>query len=102
MLTLTPFARFENWRISWEGSTFCEKVGKRLESGAIDLPQACEGCTSETKVKLLIERGAFFANCAVGAPTGKRTDGRAERRDEGAPTAHCEKAATVEICKRKQ
>ena len=65
LLTLTPFARFENWRISWEGSTFCEKVGKRLESGAIDMPQVCEGCTSETKVKLLAERGAFFANCAV-------------------------------------
>ena len=58
------------------------------------MPQVCEGCTSETKVKLLAERGAFFANCAVGAPTGKRTFGGTERREEGAPTAHCEKAAT--------
>ena len=74
LLTLTLFARFENWRISLEGSTCCEKVGKRLESGAIDMPQVCEGCTSETKVKLLAERGAFFANCAVGAPIGERTD----------------------------
>ena len=97
MLTLTPFARFQNWRISWEGSSVCGKVGKRLESGAVDMPQVCEGCTSETKVKLLVERGVFFANSAVGAPAGKRTDGRAERRDEGAPTAHCEKAVTVEI-----
>ena len=72
LLTLTPFARFENWRISWEGSTFCEKVGKRLESGAIDMPQVCEGCTSETKVKLLAERGAFLEHCAVGAPTLNR------------------------------
>ena len=61
MLTLTPFARFENWRISWEGSTFCGKVGKRLESGAIDMPQVCEGCTAKTKPKLLAKRGAFFA-----------------------------------------
>ena len=101
LLTLTPFARFENWRISWEGSTFCEKVGKRLESGAIDMPQVCEGCTSETKKKLLVERVAFFANWAVGVPTGKRTDGGTERREEEAPTAQCEKAATVEICNRK-
>ena len=72
-------------------------MSKRLESGAIDIPQVCEGCTSETKVKLLVERGAFSANCAVGAPIGKRTFGGTERREEGAPTAHCEKAATVEI-----
>ena len=35
---------------------------------AIDLPQVCEGCTSETKVKLLAKRGALFPQWAVGAP----------------------------------
>ena len=91
MLTLTPFARFENWRISWEGSTFCGKVGKRLESGAIDMPQVCEGCTAKTKVKLLAERGAFFEHCAVGAPTGERTDGKpsAEKRSSNGPLEEC-------------
>ena len=67
-LTLTPFARFQNWRISWEGSKFCGKVGKRIESGAIEVPRVREGCTAKTKVKLLAERGAFFVNWAVGAP----------------------------------
>ena len=67
-LTLTPFARFQNWRISWEGSKFGGKVGQRLESGAIEVPQVCEGCAAETKVKLLGERGAFVLNWAVGAP----------------------------------
>ena len=37
-LTLTPFARFENWRFSKEGLIFCGKVDKRLESGGIDVP----------------------------------------------------------------
>ena len=69
-------------------------MSKRHESGGHDMPEVCEGCTPKTKVKLLAERGAFFANCAVGAPTGKRTFGGTERREEGAPTAHCEKAAT--------
>ena len=60
MLTLTPFARFENWRMSWEGSKFGGKVGKRLESGGNDMPEVCEGCTPQTKVKLLTKRGAFL------------------------------------------
>ena len=68
MLTLMLFARFEHWRISWEGSTFSGKVGKPLESGAIDVPQVCEGCTSETKVKLLAKRGALFPQWADGVP----------------------------------
>ena len=68
MLTLMLFARFENLRISWEGSDFIGKVGKQLESGAIDMQQVCEGCTSETKVKLLAKRGALFPQWAVGAP----------------------------------
>ena len=70
LLTLTPFARFANWRMSWEGSKFGGKVGKRLESGAIEVPQACEGCTAETKVKLLAERGAFFVNGTFGGQRG--------------------------------
>ena len=45
------------------------------------MPQVCEGCTSETKVKLLVKRDTFFAKSAVGAPTGERTDGGAERRE---------------------
>ena len=41
------------------------KVGKRLESGAHDMPQVREGCTAKTKVKLLAKRGAFFGEWLV-------------------------------------
>ena len=62
-------------------------MNKRLERGAIDMPQVCEGCTSETKVKLLAKRGTFFEHGAVGAPTGERTDGKpgAEKRSSNGP-----------------
>ena len=60
LLTLMLFARFENLRISWEGSTFRGKVGKPLQSGAIDVPQVCEGCTAKAKLRLLAKRGAVL------------------------------------------
>ena len=37
------------------------------------MPQVCEGCTSETKVKLLVERGAFFGG--GGGDGDERADG---------------------------
>ena len=87
LLTLMLFARFENWRISWEGSTFSGKVGKPLESGAIDVPQVCEGCTSETKVKLLAKRDAFLQNLPLDSRLA--TDGRGgatgEKRSSNGP-----------------
>ena len=60
LLTLTRFPRFQNWRFRYEGSHFCGKVSKRLESGGNDMPEVCEGCTPQTKVKLLAKRGAFL------------------------------------------
>ena len=94
MLTLMLFARFENLRISWEGSTFRGKVGKPLESGATDMPQVCEGCTSETKVKLLDKRGAFLqslpldprlANGRTGGATGEKRSSNGSLREKCTP-----------------
>ena len=35
-------------------------MSKRLESGGNDVPEVCEGCAPNTKVKHLAERGALF------------------------------------------
>ena len=73
-------------------SIFCAKVSKRLESGVNDMPQVCEGCTSETKVWLLVERGAFWGKLPLEprARGESGTDGHGVReRGEGAFSEKC-------------
>ena len=61
-------------------------MSKRLESGVNDMPQVCEGCTSETKVWLIAERDTFCGKLPLEprARGESGTDGRGVReRVEG-------------------